>query len=156
MSIWRLIGFLYYTIKKRYETWGEKDIADVYALCFISLLQLFNVFTVWLIALSWGIINIDLFGNYVFYVLFFVFLMVNFRYVRSQKFKESNPGYENKKDYHRRGRIAAVYVVFSIGAFLVSLLVYVFLWPWRGLASWMQSRTDSFKEKQIQGEEVLD
>jgi hypothetical protein len=123
-----MIKFLYYFVYRQYQKWGEKDIPEVYALCFIALLQLFNVITLCIIALLLHMVGVSILNKYYYFVLYFVFLALNYNYLYKIKGGPEvlNEMYGKKEVNNRTKFITLTYVIVSLASFTLAVLYYIY------------------------------
>ena len=81
----KLIEYIFCFVFEKYQKWGEKGIPGVYALCFISTLQVFNILTLHLFALILKILDIHQINKYYFVGLSIIFLIFNYLYIYKTK-----------------------------------------------------------------------
>lgn len=124
----KFLEFIFCFVFKRYQKWGEKDIAGVYALCVISALQLFNIFTILLTGLFFNLINIRVVKNYYVIIAFISLLLFNYYYffiVRGVKCMFNN--YMKGNDNIKLKIQSFIYLVLTFTTFLISLLIYIYI-----------------------------
>ena len=115
---------IYYKCVALYISWGEKDTPYVYALCFISLLEMLNFFTIIIVLTMYDIISPkDVYKNRYFGVLFFLVLFVaNWFYLKKGvKENEQNVNFNPKVRF-----IAFTYVAVTSVVFLSLFIYYIY------------------------------
>mgnify|MGYP003577010585 CR=1 FL=1 len=127
MAHFDIIDFLFYSAYKQYQKWGEKDIPGIYAVCFISLLQLFNALTLLILGVLFKIVNLDKVES--FHIVFFVILilLINYMYIYKKRGKENIIEYYSKQCYLRSIKLSSLlYVSLTVFFFVTVLLYYIY------------------------------
>ena len=125
MNYYGAIEYLYYSVNRQYQKWGEKEFSSVYALCFVALVQTFNCLTIviWLLLLNF--FKTEKISGIYFFLLFFILLAIDYRILHERKTNiiHSKNITESKR---QKGRTASVvYVVLSFIFFIGSLIYYL-------------------------------
>ena len=121
----RIIEFLFYFVRKKYQKWGAIDIAGVYALCFITLTQLFNIISLVFILVIIGYFDVSNLKSSYAVILYFILLGLNYGYVYKVRGQETiSTVYDRADSKAKRAKTASlIYVVMSY-ATIVLLLIY--------------------------------
>ncbi len=123
----KLLEYIFFFVFKKYQQWGESSIPGVYALCFISILQILNVFTILLIGLSVNVIESQGNKSYFFVAIYFCFLFFNYYYVYKIKGVNLilNDYTKNEKSNTQLRIISFSYVILTVMLFLICLIIYI-------------------------------
>ena len=128
MSYSRIMQFIFSFTYRKYQSWGEKDIPGVYALCIISTIQILNTLTLLLIALILNIIKADVITkNYV--VIFSVLvLFINYYYLYRLKGRDLIIKTFNNTDPTLSAvrKAALIYIIITIILFLSCFTYYLY------------------------------
>jgi hypothetical protein len=123
MMFLSIIEYIFFYTRARYQKWGENDIAGVYAICLISLIQFFNIFTFYLIALLLKVLDINQIEGLYFVALFLIILLLNYLYI--YKIRGVNKIAVNFQDNRRNNVIQKrgfYYIIFSAISFLIAFI----------------------------------
>ena len=124
MIFLKAIRYTYHFVSRKYQKWGEGDIGGVYALCFISFLQLLNAFTLFIIALLFKVVKVDNIKGEHFFILFFILLALNYLVVLPRNV--SNLLVDKDKINNSEGRLLSIiYVVLTLILFFSGMLYYI-------------------------------
>lgn len=118
-----LIDFLFDYISKKYRKWGETNLSGLYALGVISVLQTFNIITLWMLAIIFKIINPDSINQLYFYALFLIFMLINYLLV----YRNKNQKILNNKFSQKIRLIALGYVIGSVICFLIPFVYHLYV-----------------------------
>jgi hypothetical protein len=99
----KIIEYLFYFIRKKYQKWGEGDSSGVYALCFISLTQFLNLTSLWLLLLIFKVIDVENVSKYYISDLYAV----------------------HDIDKKKVERSSLVYVILSFVSFVLLMAIYI-------------------------------
>ena len=125
MNYYGIIEYLYHSVNRQYQQWGEKEFSSVYALCFVALVQTFNCLTIMIWILLLNFFKTGKISGIYFFLLFFILLAIDYRILYKSKTNvlHSKNIIESKK---QKSRIASlVYVGVSFIFFIGSLIYYL-------------------------------
>ena len=105
---------IYDNVLSRYDKWQTDDTNFVYALCVVTLLQTFNLFTLFIGAILLHIIDASFLRKYYFYILSLILYCINYVIIRKPK-KILN---DHTKPGRKENFAALIYVAITIGSFL--------------------------------------
>lgn len=124
MAHFNIIEFIFYSAYKQYQKWGEKDIPGIYAVCFISLLQLFNSLTLLILAVLFKMVNLDMVESLHIVLFTSILLLFNYVYIYKKRGKENIIEYYSKQGSLRSIKLISLLYASLTIVFFVSILLY--------------------------------
>jgi hypothetical protein len=123
----KIIEYLFYFIRKKYQKWGEGDSSGVYALCFISLIQFLNLTSLWLLLLIFKVIDAENVSKYYAVIAMVVLLFVDYYYIYKVRGTEyiSDLYAVHDIDKKKVARSSLVYVILSFVSFMLLMAIYI-------------------------------
>ena len=119
MIFLNVLRFLFDYISKKYRKWGEAEMPGLYALGIISVFQVLNIITLYILSQIFGLIKADINAWY-FYFLSLLFLFIN--YLLIYRNKNYSPFKSDNKFSRKIHIIALIYVIGSIIFFLIPFI----------------------------------
>jgi hypothetical protein len=118
--------FIFYFIVLKYQKSGKNDIAGVYALCAITIIEVLNVLTLFIIGLSLRIIDFRKINNSYFVLLYFILLLSNYLFIyRIRGIDSVKEAFYNDKRNQRIKKYTLIYLFVTLISFLGMFTYYL-------------------------------